>query len=443
MLSKLPTKAVLITLSCAIALIVVGAATALASRASATSSAPAARPVAAIVAPQAPALASTGPHARKAGAAPSAPEAALAPAQPVTARLSSIGEPETLAVERREFIASGMHHVEATPEPPMAASSARPAAAAAIASPEPSTTPEPSETPETEHPAEVEFKGSVESISGDTIVVGGQIVITNDQTQFPDGMPLVGAWVEVEGFAQANGSVLAKEIKIEHPQGDDDVAEVEFKAPIESMPSGTYEGEWLIGGHTVTVTDTNVVNDSRVTLPVVVGDIAEVKAVQKAGGPLVALRIQIEDREEFENEAEFKGTISVLSGSAPTFTMTINGITVVTDADTQIDGALADGKLVEVNGSAQPDGSVLARTIHVEDPQAPPDELEFRSTIATLPASGFVGTWTFGNGESVTVDASTLIDESRGPAVAGATVEVKAIKQGDAWLAIRIQVEND
>ena len=330
-----------------------------------------------------------------------------------------------------------MHDVEVTPEPPTAASSARPTAAAAIASPEPS------ETLETEHPAEVEFKGSVESISGATYIVGGQTVITNDQTQFPDDKPSVGALVEVEGFAQADGSVLAKEIKIEHPTGDDDVAEIEFKAPIESLPSGTYLGEWVIGGHTVTVTDTAVVDDTDVTLPIVVGDIAEVKAVQKAGGLLVALRIQIEDREEFENEAEFKGAISGLSGSAPAFTMTVNGITVITDADTQIDGALADGKFVEVSGSTQPDGSVLAKTIHVEDPQAPPDELEFRSTVTTLPASGFVGTWTFGNGESVTVDASTLIDESRGPAVAGAAVEVKAIKRGDAWLAIRIQVEND
>ena len=88
-----PTKAVLITLLCAIVLVVVGATTALASRASIIASAPAAKPVAAIAAPRAPALGSTNLHKRKTGAAPSAHEAALAPAQPVTARLSSIDEP--------------------------------------------------------------------------------------------------------------------------------------------------------------------------------------------------------------------------------------------------------------------------------------------------------------------------------------------------------------
>jgi hypothetical protein len=89
----------------------------------------------------------------------------------------------------------------------------------------------------------------------------------------------------------------------------------------------------------------------------------------------------------------------------------------------------------------QSDSSVLATRIHVENPENA--ELQFTAHITDLPAN-FIGTWTFDNGQAVTVDANTLIDQSRGAAQAGALVEVKALKQADnSWLAVRIQVEDN
>jgi hypothetical protein len=320
-----------------------------------------------------------------------------------------------------------------------AAPAAQPAAPAIQMEAQHVEAPQPAEAPQAEHPVEVSFKGSIQSLSGDTLVVAGQTVVKNAQT-LVSGTLTVGAFVEVEGFLQSNNSVLAKSIKVEHPEGDD-VGEVEFKAPIVSAPAGSpYYGPWVVGDYTV-VADAQTQIDVTRAAPAP-GVIAEVKATQQADGTLHADRIQTEDEGDFENEAEFKGTISNLSGGPGAYSMLVGGTTVTTDGATVIMGTLSNGAFVEVHGTVQPGGSVLADRIQVEDPVGVPDEKEFRSTIATLPA-GFIGTWTFANGESVTVDASTVIDESRGPAQAGALAEVKAVKQGAQWVAVRIQIEND
>lgn len=345
-------------------------------------------------------------------------------------------------------IAQPIAAAQATPQAAPSAEAAPSSASAASVMVVASATPDPS--PEAEHPAEVAFKGSVESTSGVSptlvLVVGGTTVNTTAQTEFRNGEPGVGMWVEVEGNAQPGGSVLAKKISIEHSGsgGDDNVSEVEFKAPIVSFPPDPYLGEWTIGDFTVLATATTNIDTKGGTRLPAVGKVAEVKAMQKANGTLEAIRIHIEDENGAANEVEFKGTISGLTGTGP-YTMLVDGRTVVTDNGTQIDGALANGTLVEVRGFVQPNGSVLATRIHIEDATAIAGERQFRGTIVSMPG-GFVGAWVVNDGSadvSFTADAATLIDESRGPAVAGATVEVKLIKQaGGSWLAVRIQVED-
>ena len=295
------------------------------------------------------------------------------------------------------------------------------------------------EVPQAEHPVEVSFKGSIESISGDTLMVAGQTVVKNAQTVVV-GTLAVGAFVEVEGYLQSDNSVLAKSIAVEHNNGDD-VGEVEFKAPIVSAPSGSpYHGTWVVGDYTI-VADAQTQIDVSRALPAA-GVIAEVKATQHSDGTLHADRIKTEDANDFQNEAEFRGMVSNLTGAPGAYDMQVGDRHVTTNGATVIVGTLSNGAFVEVHGAVQSDGSVLADRIQVEDPVGLPDEKEFRSTIATLPP-GFIGTWTFANGESVTVDASTVIDESRGPAQVGALAEVKAVKQGVQWVAVRIQIEND
>lgn len=293
---------------------------------------------------------------------------------------------------------------------------------------------------EVEHGPEVEFKGTVQSISGIsptlTLMVSGRVVTTTAQTAFLTPIN-TGDFIEVDGFLQADQSVWAKKLKLEdNPLVE---LEVEFRGRVTALPNDpNWLGQWVVGPYTITV-DGSTELDTRRGLPAI-GAIAEVKAYRQPDNSLLAARVKIEDEGEFQNEAEFKGTISNLTGSGP-YSMTVAGHSVTTDAQTVIDGALANGLFVEVSGSVQANGTVLAARIHIEDPVA--DELQFTAHITALPAN-FIGTWTFDNGQTVTADANTLIDQSRGAAQVGALVEVKALKQaGNSWLAVRIQVEDN
>lgn len=293
---------------------------------------------------------------------------------------------------------------------------------------------------EVEHGPEIEFKGTVQSISGAspalTLLVGDRVVTTTAQTVFLDPIN-AGNFIEVNGFLQPDQSVWARKLKLDdNPLVE---LEVEFRGAIAALPADpNWLGAWVVGPYTILVGDSTDL-DTRRGQPAV-GAIAEVKAVRQPDNSLLAARVKIEDDGAFENEAEFKGVISDLTGSGP-YTMLVAGRTVTTDNRTIIDGALANGLFVEVGGSVQANGTVLAARIHIEDPLT--DELEFTAHITALP-TGFVGAWTFDNGQTVVADANTLIDQSRGAAQVGAPAEVKALKQADnSWLAVRIQVEDN
>lgn len=290
---------------------------------------------------------------------------------------------------------------------------------------------------------EVEFKGTIDSLTGisPTLVlsVTGRVVTTTAETKFR-GVIEVGAYVEVEGYLQPDGGVLAKKVAVEHQ--DDHDHKVEFRGPIMALPADVnWLGEWVVGEYTVTV-DVSTTLDTHHG-QIALGAIAEVKAYRQADGSLLAIRIKIKDNDDFEHEHEFEGLVSNLTGTDP-YTFTVNGITVTTDAQTQISGTLANGVKVEVHGAQQADGSVLATRIEVEDDHDANHEQEFKATITALPAGGLIGEWQFSNGVTVTVDAATVINQSHGAAEVGVRVEVKALLQADGtWLAVRIKVENE
>lgn len=75
---------------------------------------------------------------------------------------------------------------------------------------------------------EVEFEGRIESITPPTLRVAGRTVVTDPSTKFSGEGKVksladlkVGMRVEVEGTAQADGSVLARKIKVEDDEDDD------------------------------------------------------------------------------------------------------------------------------------------------------------------------------------------------------------------------------
>jgi hypothetical protein len=77
-----------------------------------------------------------------------------------------------------------------------------------------------------------------------------------------------------------------------------------------------------------------------------------------------------EDEDENENEVEVTGTIAGKTGACPALTFSIGTTTFRTDAQTlfrEACSALVNGDRVEVKGTRQANGTVLASRVHVED----------------------------------------------------------------------------
>ncbi len=174
---------------------------------------------------------------------------------------------------------------------------------------EATSTPMPSETSVTPTPVmtatvvagqHVEFIGTIESFDGGVLMVSGRKVVITAQTEVKF-QPQKGLNVKVEGTLQADGSILASEIK--------------------SVSAGQ-------ATHMPDMTRTPRPEETR-----------EPKPTHAA------------------NETEFTGVVSSISGN----TYVINGITVI--AVGEVKGAIAVGDTVKVEGALQSDGTVLAREI--------------------------------------------------------------------------------
>jgi len=154
---------------------------------------------------------------------------------------------------------------------------------------------------------EVDFKGKVDSVGAGSLVVAGRTVHVDASTRLLDskGMPMkladfkMGDFVEVEGTAQSDGSVLAAEVKIESEKDDDagEEQEVEFTGTISKLSPLT------IAGRTVkTNANTKYLGDGHKTLPasdvLKVNNKVEVDGLKQADNSVLAKKIQLEQGEE-------------------------------------------------------------------------------------------------------------------------------------------------
>jgi uncharacterized protein DUF5666 len=171
-----------------------------------------------------------------------------------------------------------------------------------------------------------------------------------------------------------------------------------------------------------------------------VGDHIQARGTMN-GTTLVATEIKVEDtgNDNDENQAELKGTVSAFSGAAtcPAATFMIGTTKVTTSATTVFDdvtcATLADGAIVEVEGTRQADGSILATKVEGE---AGPDEVE--GMIFALAGTGSCPALTFKVGSTLatatTVNTNSLTTFNGVTCAAlanGARVEVEGTKQAD------------
>ncbi len=151
---------------------------------------------------------------------------------------------------------------------------------------------------------------------------------------------------------------------------------------------------------------------------IVVGDSVEVRGNRQADNSVLADRIRVKS-EDNGAEVEFGGRVATINALARTMTFVGNPATInvmpnaeVMNHDLQIQIDLSEiivGDSVDIRGTNQPDGSILADRVRLRKPDALEDsDLEFESRITAIDYSA--GTFSVtGRTETITVDASTII----------------------------------
>ncbi|MFQ5570328.1 MAG: DUF5666 domain-containing protein, partial [Rhodothermales bacterium] len=221
--------------------------------------------------------------------------------------------------------------------------------------------------------------------------------------------------------------------------------EVEFTGTITSIETDGLTVDttfFLVTDETVVLDDDNNVIAFE---DLVVGMLVEIRGERDGDGVLRATRIKIEDQDE--DEVEVTGAIEQIG----TDSLVVAGILFVVDENTQVldddnqpisFADLVVGMIVEVEGDVQPDGTVVARKIKIEDQDE--DEVEVTGTIEEIGADHLVVA-----GITFFVDENTIIlDDDDQPLtfadlIEGMLVEVQAERQADdSLLATEIEVED-
>lgn len=210
-----------------------------------------------------------------------------------------------------------------------------------------------------------------------------------------------------------------------------------------NAPSLQVAGQVVV---TKTTTQIRTQGGAQLKLAVLrIGDAVAVRGRGRSDGTIEADEIEVEG-----DEAEFSGAIAAIA--APN--LTVAGRTVVTDAQTEIERddakiTLADlhvGDVVEVEGTLQGDGSVLAREIQVqtgEQEEGEHGEVEFTGAIAAIASPNLTVA-----GRTVVTDANTEIKKddtlvTLADLHVGDVVQVSGTLQADnSVLAKEIELEH-
>jgi uncharacterized protein (TIGR03437 family) len=265
-------------------------------------------------------------------------------------------------------------------------------------------------------------------VSGKTIHVSAMTEIEEDR-----GQVAVGAFVEIEGLLQSDGSINATEIEVK-PDNAAGIP-VKFLGRVEKLPDTTTRiGDWVISGRTVKVTANTTIKTEK-GQPMI-GSLVEIEGLVQLDGSIIATKIEV--KSNIDNPSlfvRFRGVIEALPAVQNLIgDWKVSGRTVkVTDKTTikQEDGKIVVGALVDVEGVLNLDGSVNAQKIEVKEAPNPPGFIRFVGKITTLPnTQNLVGDWKVGE-KVVHVSADTKIDQDKAKASVGALVVVEGVLRDD------------
>ncbi len=136
------------------------------------------------------------------------------------------------------------------------------------------------------------FYGYIESLPAGTLIgdwtVSSRVVHVTPTTRIEQrkGPAVVGAYVEVKGYTEADGTFTATKIEVKKGRSEN-----KFYGYIESLPAGTLIGDWTVSGRVVHVTTTTRIEQKKG--PAVVGAYVEVKGYPEADGTFTATKIEV------------------------------------------------------------------------------------------------------------------------------------------------------
>lgn len=336
-------------------------------------------------------------------------------------------------------------------------------------------------------PEPIAFRGMIETLTPHRWQVSGTDVRITPQTVISGASPTIGYVAYVTGTRQLLGStitIIARQIQVKTPQDD----RLDFSGVIQWVE----DTAWVVNGITVAITSTTVITG----LPPAIGNTAYV-----VGFPISTTIVQAESLSVGlppRELVQLRGMIRSLNAErwiVNQMTVTLTSYTVITD------GVPSIGDIADVKGLRQPDNSVVALVIRVQDQTR--ETVEFQGMIQSAgslswlvagrtiwllpdteilpsgirPAAGMfatvralrivtgqllaeriilrvpVNTVEFsGEIQALTntrwvvasiplaITSNTFIDEREGPARLGAYVDVRAIHQGNALVAQLIRV---
>ena len=234
----------------------------------------------------------------------------------------------------------------------------------------------------------IEFNDELEGLvqtndlaTGGILKVMGQTITVDANTNFESNDPTIGvvenippgAIVEVSGYPDGNGSILASyiELKAKDMASYDDDMEVKGVVKNLSSIADPLSLTFELGG--VTVDATAIANVIDLGVPLADGLYVEVESktgFDAANGYLIASRIELEDEGHYGmdgdhgDDMEVEGVITAIDLENGTFE--INGISIIIPENMSI-SQFAIGDLVEVELSIDADGKAVMREIEKED----------------------------------------------------------------------------
>jgi hypothetical protein len=311
---------------------------------------------------------------------------------------------------------------------------------------------------------EAELEGRVESLPPTmptlTFKAAGRSVKTDSSTRFLDGSQTrTFADLKIGMRVHARGTLAGEQFtaSLVELQNSNTAIPVEVNGVIDSLTGIASAFQFNIGSRVIKGDASTAFfgsGDKTTTFAALANGLrVEVKGEQRDGF-VQATRIHVNDDDADDDgqdsSASIHGTLTAIAGSKPTFTLTVGTTTVRTSSstvvkrkgDVQTLDALKTGQDVHVEGVRQPDASIDARKIEIEDDETG-GEFEIEGSVGGL--SGSCPAIQFSvNGFAINASASTTFEDGACSGIkSGTKVQVKGLRQADGSVnATRIKTRN-